>query len=129
MTEILKIGGFSLMAALCAFALKSFHKQAGMGVALAGGMMLFFYGARHLSSLSSALQQLSQQAGLGSDGMQLLLKMLGMAYIGEFSVQACRDAGEEGLALKASFCGKMLLIAQTLPLIGEISQITLSLLP
>lgn len=129
MTEILKIGGFALMAALCAFALKAFHRQAGMAVALAAGMMLFFYGLGNFSILSSALQQLSRQAGLGSDGMQLLIKMLGMAYIGEFSVQACRDAGEEGLALKASLCGKMLLIAQTLPLIGEISRLTLSLLP
>ena len=116
------------MAALCAFALKAFHKQAGTGVALAAGMMLFFYAVSHLNGVSRALEDLSRQAGMGSESLSMLLRMLGMAYISEFAVQCCRDAGEEGLAMKASLCGKMLLVAQTLPLIGEISRLTVSLL-
>ncbi|MBQ4075535.1 MAG: hypothetical protein IJD39_10090 [Clostridia bacterium] len=129
MNELWKISGFALMAALCAFALKAFHRQAGMAVGLAAGMMLFFFALTQFSHVSSALQQLSARTGLGSDSLSLLIKLLGMAYIGEFAVQACRDAGEEGLALKVSLCAKMLLVGKTLPLIGEISQLTLSLLP
>jgi len=129
MNELWKISGFALMAALCAFALKAFHRQAGMAVSLAAGMMLFFFAITQFSRVSATLQQLSAQSSLGSDSLSLLLKLLGMAYIGEFAVQACRDAGEEGLAMKVSLCAKMLLVGKTLPLIREISQLTLSLLP
>ena len=61
--------------------------------------------------------------------MTLLFKLVGMAYVTEFAAQACRDAGEEGLAVKAALCGKVLLMLQTLPLILEIGEMTLSLLP
>ena len=61
--------------------------------------------------------------------VQMLVRLVGMAYVTEFAAQACRDAGEEGLAAKAALCGKMLLLAQTLPLILEIGDLTLSLAP
>lgn len=127
MSEALRLAGFALTGALIAFALKAVHKQAGMAAALAAGMILFFSAVTRLSQAAEMLQALSRQAGLGDDSLTLLMKMLGMAYISEFAVQACRDAGEEGLAMKMALCGKMLMMGQTLPLIGEIGQLTLSL--
>ena len=98
-------------------------------MALAAGVMLFFFAATQLAPAVEALQSLAQRAGIGADTAALLLKLTGMAYVTEFAVQACRDAGEEGLAEKAALCGKMLLFAQTLPLIVEIGELTLSLTP
>ena len=114
MSGALRLAGFVLAAALFAFTLRAAHKAAGAAVALAAG---------------EALQSLAQRAGIGADTAALLLKLTGMAYVTEFAVQACRDAGEEGLAEKAALCGKMLLFAQTLPLIVEIGELTLSLTP
>jgi len=129
MSEALRIAGFALTAAMIAFVVKAAHKQAGMAAALAAGMMLFFFAVTQLTKASEMLSALSRQAGLGEDSLSSFMKLLGIAYISEFAVQACRDAGEEGLAMKMALCGRMLLMGQTLPLIGEISQLTLSLLP
>ena len=129
MSEALRLSGFALMGAMIAFGLKTAHKQAGMAAALAAGMMLFFAAITMLSQGTEMLQALSRQAGLGEDHLALLMKMLGIAYICEFSVQACRDAGEEGLAMKMALCGRLLLMGQTLPLMGEIAGLTLALTP
>lgn len=129
MSEALRLAGFVLAAALFAFTLRAAHKAAGAAVALAAGVMLFFFAATQLAPAVEALQSLAQRAGIGADTAALLLKLTGMAYVTEFAVQACRDAGEEGLAEKAALCGKMLLFAQTLPLIVEIGELTLSLTP
>lgn len=129
MSEALRIAGFALTAAMIAFVVKAAHKQAGMAAALAAGMMLFFFAVTQLTKASELLSALSRQAGLGEDSLSGFMKLLGIAYISEFTVQACRDAGEEGLAMKMALCGRMLLMGQTLPLIGEIGRLTLALSP
>lgn len=129
MSEALRMAGFAAAAALMAFTLRAAHREAGAAVALAAGMMLFFFALTQLSGAVETLRVLAQKAGVGDGTMTLLMKLVGMAYVTEFAAQACRDAGEEGLAGKAALCGKLLLMAQTLPLIAEIGEMTLALAP
>ena len=129
MTETLRMAGFACAAALLSFTLRAAHRQAGAAAAMAAGLMLFFFALTYIAPAVEALKTLSERAGVGRQTVTLLLKLMAMAYVTEFAVQACRDAGEEGLAGKAALCGKMLLMAQTLPLITEIGDLTLSLIP
>lgn len=123
------MAGFAAAAAMIAFTLRAAHREAGAAVAIAAGLMLFFSAVTQLSAAVETIKTLSQKAGVGDGALTLLMKLTGMAYITEFAAQACRDAGEEGLAAKAALCGKMLLMAQTLPLILEIGEMTLALVP
>lgn len=125
----MKIVGFTVAAAMLAFTLRSAHRQAGAAVALAAGLMLFFFAVSRMAAAVDMLRSLSRQAGLGEGTAALLMKLTAMAYLTEFAVQACRDAGEEGLSSKAALCGKALLMAETLPLVSQIGQLALSLTP
>lgn len=129
MTEALRLAVFAVLTALAAFALRGVSRQAGAAVALAAGMLLFAAAVSRMREAAQAMADLSQKAGIGQETPQLLIKLVGMAYAAEFSTQACRDAGEEGLAMKAALCGKMLLLAQTLPLVVEIGEMALKLCP
>lgn len=129
MTEALRTAGFAMLAALICFALRAAHRQAGAAAAIAAGLMLFFSAITQAAAAVDTLKSLSRKAGVGDGTVTLLLKLVAMAYITEFSAQACRDAGEDGLGMKAALCGKVLLMAQTLPLIAEIGELTLSLVP
>jgi len=126
MNEALKTAGFALIAALIAFTLRAAHKQAGAAAALAAGVMLFFFAVTRLSKGAEMLQGLARQAGIENEMLLTMLKMIGLAYVTEFSVQACQDAGENGLAAKAGLCGKTLLMLETLPLIAQIGEMVLS---
>ena len=129
MIQALRMAGFAAAAAMIAFTLRAAHREAGAAVAIAAGLMLFFAALTNLSGAVETLQALSRKAGVGDGTVTLLIKLVGMAYVTEFAAQACKDAGEEGLAGKAALCGKMLLMAQTLPLIVEIGEMTLALAP
>ena len=91
--------------------------------------MLFFSAINHLSLGTKTLRALADQAGVENETLMLMLKMVGLAYVTEFSVQACQDAGENGLAAKAGLCGKMLLMLETLPLITRIGETVFALSP
>ena len=127
MTEALRYAGFAVTAAMLCFALRSAHRQAGAAAAVAGGLMLFFAAISRLAPAVEALRILGEKTGVADGTLTLLLKLTAVAYVTELSAQLCRDAGEEGLAVKAALCGKMLLMAQTLPLILKIGDMTLSL--
>lgn len=129
MSEALRMAGFAVTAAMAAFSLRAVNRQAGMGVAAAAGLMLFFSAVTQGAGAAEALRDLSRQAGVGDGTAEMMLKLLAMAYVTEFACQACRDAAEEGLAVRAALCGKVLLMAETLPLILEIGRLTLSLTP
>ena len=104
MNDIFRMAGFSVIAALIAFTLRAAHRQAGAAAALAAGMMLFFFAVTRLSQAANALRALAEKSGVENEMLMLMLKMVGLAYITEFSVQACQDAGENGLAAKAGLC-------------------------
>ena len=129
MNEALRLAGFAVLAALGAFALRAVHRQAGAAVALAAGMMLFLTAVTRAQGAVDALETFSRRAGLSSGTAQTLIRLVGMAYVTEFAVQACRDAGEEGLAAKAALGGKIRLRLETLPLVMEIGDLALSLSP
>lgn len=129
MTDALRMAGFAAVAAMLSFTLRAAHRQAGAAAAMAAGLMLFFFALQYLTPVVDALRALSERAGIGTQTVTLLLKLIATAYVTEFAVQACRDAGEDGLAGKAALCGKMLLMAQTLPLISEIGELTLNMVP
>ncbi len=129
MNEALRLAGFAVTAAMMAFILRSAHREAGAAVALAAGLMLFFGAAAQVGGAVEVLRALSRKAGVGEGTAGLMLKLVAMAYVAEFAVQACQDAGEAGLAARAALCGKLLLLTQTLPLIVEIGEMTLSLAP
>ena len=129
MSEMLKTAAFAMLAAIGAFLLKSMDKQAGTAVALAAGVMLLLTAFSRFAPAVETLTGLSRRTGVDGETAGRLLKMVGVAYVAEFACQTCRDAGEEGLARKTALCGKMLLLTQTLPLLGQIADLTAELLP
>lgn len=129
MTALWKICAFALISALCALMVHAHQKQAGNLVSLCAGMMLLSAAATQITPVVQALQDFSREAGLQSDTIRLLLRLICMAYLTEFSAQACRDAGEEGLAMKTALAGKILLAAQTVPLITAIGSLAMDMLP
>lgn len=61
--------------------------------------------------------------------LQILLKVMGIAYIAEFGAQICRDAGEGTIAGKIEFAGKIFIVILAVPLISQVLESIGQLLP
>ena len=59
--------------------------------------------------------------------MTQLLKIAGISLTMDFASQTCRDAGEEGLALKVELGGRVMLISLSLPAMHALLSQILSL--
>lgn len=129
MTNLAKLLGLILLGALCAMLVMAANREAGKAVRLCASVILITALLQQMQPVVQALQAFSVRAGLESGTLSLLMRLMAMAYLTEFAAQACRDAGEEGMAQKAALAGKVLLAAQTVPLVSRIGEMAFSLLP
>ena len=60
------------------------------------------------------------------DAIGITIKIVGIAYISEFSTQALKDAGETAIASKVELAGKLIITVMTLPLIKQFTDLMLS---
>lgn len=49
--------------------------------------------------------------------ISVLLKILGISLVTQFTADMCRDSGESALASKVEFAGKVIIVAAALPVI------------
>ena len=63
------------------------------------------------------------------DIIGIILKIIGISYICEFSSQICIDAGENAIASKIELAGKMLIMFISIPIITRLLSLITSLMP
>ncbi|HBQ26733.1 MAG TPA: stage III sporulation protein AD, partial [Syntrophomonas sp.] len=58
-----------------------------------------------------------------------ILKILGVAYLGEFATAICQDAGEQAVAKKVEFASKIIIAVLALPIMIAILESLMQLMP
>lgn len=122
MEVFLKFLAVSAGAAVLAMTVRSAHKEMGAVFSLLCGAALLLMLTDKLSGAAAAFSDMAQLSEISTDQMQLILKVLGIALLSEFAAQACRDAGEEGIALRVEMGGRVMLMLLSLPVLQEITQ-------
>ena len=79
----------------------------------------------HWGIILSGLADISQ---IGSSWLSPLLKIVGVAFLGEWGVQLCKDAGENAIAVKLEMGVKIVLLVLCIPLISQLLSLITSIL-
>ena len=127
--DVMKMAGLSVFAAVAAVILRRLRPEMGMAVSLAAGIMLLALAAPLLSEVVGGLSALAKQGGVGDTYLQQLLKIAGISLLTDFAAQTCRDAGEDGLAMKAELAGRVMLLTLALPPLQSLLGLILSIAP
>ena len=128
--NILPLLALSLVAALSAVFLKeSRMRTAALLVMLAAGALILLGLIPSLRRLIAAFSALGTEVGADGDYLQLMLKIIGLAYIAEFCAQLCRDAGESAAAFKIELAAKTGVLLLALPVLAAVISSVSSLLP
>lgn len=115
-------------AVLCLLVRRWQPDMAGVLAAVAGGILLL--GAlERLEGAAGLLERLGALGGLHADYLSMLLKVLGMSYATELAAQTCEDLGEKGLALKVNIAGKICIFGVVAPMLLELLEKIVGLVP
>lgn len=129
MDTIFKIIGIALITVVAALIVKPVRSDFAMLITLVGGVIIL---ALLLSSISSAMSLISgiaNKTGVNGGLLSLVFKIIGVGYLTEFSASICADAGSTSLGDKVLLGGKIIILVMSMPIITNILDIVMELLP
>lgn len=127
--EILKIIGIGLIALIIIVMLKQYKPEFVIYVSLIAGALILFIVVDKLTGIINLLQSLARKASINTEFLTLLIKITGIAFLSEFAVSICKDAGEGAIANKMEIGAKIIIISMSIPIISSLLEIILKILP
>ena len=127
--EIMKIVGVALIALIIVVILKQYRPEFAIYTSIVAGVVILFLVMDELQGIISLLQNFANKSNINSKYLGLLLKITGIAFLAEFAVSICKDAGEGAIASKIEIGSKILIIAMSIPIISSLLEIVLKILP
>ena len=110
-----QIAAVGLICAVLSLAVRSWRPEFSIYISAASGLVLFAMVYSQLEGIISGVSGLFQKSGSAGVYFPVLLKVIGIAYLTDFSAQFCRDAGENGIASKVEMAGKIFIFYAALP--------------
>ena len=115
--SVLTIGILWIAGALLAVELKGLKGEYGIYLVAAVGLVIFFYGITKLKTVIETIRQVQSYIRLNRMYLEVLLKMIGITYIAEFSSGICKDAGYGSLGSQIEIFGKLSVLAVSMPIL------------
>jgi stage III sporulation protein AD len=115
--KMLKIVLIGLTAVFLAMIAGNIRREFGYMVAAAASILIFSYGVSQISVIAQEMRNFEEAIGIEHEYVTILLKMTGIAYIAQFAVSLCRDAGQGAIAGQISFASKISMLIISLPVL------------
>ena len=129
MDIIFKIIAIGLITCLATMIVRPIRSDFAVIIAIVGGLIILFMVIDYLSSVFETFRNIIGITGLNSNLYTLLLKIIGVGYLIEFTAGICSDTGNSSLGDKVLLGGKIIILVMALPIITNILQIIMELLP
>lgn len=127
--DIIKIIGIGFFTLIITIILKEYRKEYAIYAVLIGGMIIIFYSMDTLKAIIDFINDLSRNKSYNTEFISLLLKITGISILTEYAVSICKDSGENAIANKVDFGGKIIVISLSIPIISTTLSSLTKLLP
>lgn len=129
MDLIYKIVAIGIITSIATLIIKPIRNDFALMIALTGGIIILLMLLNYLTSVFDAFKLIINSTGISSSLYTIVLKIVGIGYLIEFSAGICNDSGNSSLADKILLGGKIVIMVMALPIITNILQIISELLP
>ena len=127
--EIVKIVGIGLITVFAVILVKPIKPEFSIIIGLCGGILLLSQTINYILEIVFVFTQLFNKTGLDIGLLKIVLKIIGVGYLTEFSAELCNDVGSSSIGEKIIFAGKIIILFISLPIVTNIIEIIMELLP
>ena len=117
---MIKIAAVGVAAAILAAWIKTVKSEYSVWIVLGAGVFLGFSALLKLENILGELQFLQRYFSGYGTYFKLLVKIIGITYLAEFSSDLCKDAGASTLASQIELFGKLSILALCMPVLTSI---------
>lgn len=118
--EIFQLVGIAFITAVAALLLKGTKPELAFAVTIAGSIILLLFTFELFRDSIAIFGKIAEATGIQSSMVKILLKMVGIGYLVEFSAGILNDFGQNSVADKLVFCGKVVVLILAIPIIESV---------
>ena len=116
--SMIQIGMIAVIGAVLTLQMKSGGRaEYATYICIAAGLLLFSFIVERLGYFTDTVGQILSWLRLDTGYLSVMLKMIGITYIAEFSSGICRDAGYQTIAGQIEIFGKLTILALGMPVL------------
>lgn len=127
--EIIKIIGIAFIAVIIIVLLRQYRPEFAIYISLLTGVLILLLVIDDLNGIINLLNSIADKVSINASFLALLIKITGIAFLSEFAVSICKDAGEGAIASKIEIGTKIIIISMSIPIISSLLEIILEVLP
>ena len=127
--EVVKIVGIGLVTCMCVIIVKPIKPEVAIIVGICGGILVLSQTINYIFDIVTTFTSIVEKTGLNTNLLKIVLKIVGIGYLCEFSANLCTDTGNTSIGEKIIFAGKILILFISLPIVTNIIDIIMELLP
>ncbi|WP_316631210.1 stage III sporulation AC/AD family protein [uncultured Ruminococcus sp.] len=118
--NMITICGAAIVTAVLAVMLRSQSPHSAMLLSVAAGAIIILSLLKNLPGTLSGIQSVLADGGIDTADIAILLKVMGICFVTEFTCDCVTEAGLLSLSTNISFAGKILVLLTSLPLFQNI---------
>lgn len=117
MEELIKVSVVALLGVLVAIQFKGSKPEYATYIGLALGLLVFGYAINELKIMLRTFSWMSKLFEGADSYLSILLKVIGITYLCEFTASVCKDAGYGTVADQIEVLGKLSVMFAGLPIL------------
>ncbi len=115
--NIVQLSILAVVGVLLALVIKKERPEYGIMLSIVVCICIFFSILGRMTVLIDAVERMRALANMDAAYLQIVLKMIGITYVAEFSVNLCKDAGYTTIASQIEMFSKISILLLALPII------------
>lgn len=127
MDQIIKIAAVGIIGTMLAVTVKQYKKEFALLIGIGTGIAIVYMLIESIMQIRALFERVVTEAGINSEYIGIMIKVIVIAYICEFAVQFCNDAEEKAIGAKVELAGKILILAASLPIIENLFNLIVNL--
>lgn len=117
MAEMIKVGMLGILGVLLALQFKANKPEYGIYIGFGLALLIFSYGINQILAVLERFESLHSFLGESGQYLTVLLRVIGVTYICEFSAGICKDAGYGSVAEQIEIFGKLSVMFAGIPIL------------
>ena len=113
--NLIAVSFAAVIVVLIAIKIKDMDSGYGVILSMAGCVMVIYFVVSRFRQITDYIDRITAYISVNITYIDVILKMIGLAYVCQFSSDLCRDAGYNAIASQVEMAGKISLILLSMP--------------
>lgn len=115
MNELVRIIGTGFIGGMLALTVRKQKPEFAVLIALITSALILGSVAESVGGIIEALRKVTEECGVDIKYFEIIIKVVGVAYLAQFAAEILRDSGENAVAAKVEAAGKICILTLVLP--------------